>query len=325
MSSAVRSKLSSPKSSTQTLFLFFFWHTSNKPNMLSVCFFSNLLDFYDRYCTLSLWSQLALSQYLSPNPISVTLLNPSRLISSFLARSVPPLASFFPFDIITFFYSLILIAGCVSWFGDGMCGKKKQRFVRSQSFVLSLCLSHALIICLCCVVTDRPPNMPMAKKKVFELARGFYGRANRCIRIARMRVEKSLLWAYKGRKIKRRNYRAHFIQRINAGSRAASAIPYSDFMHGLRKTQIDVNRYDLSHSLTRSSCADRLRVLCRSKMLANLSVNEPYSFKAVVDTVRTYAMLTPRPFTQKGLLASVVVHKNRTPVIASPRPINFGG
>ncbi len=61
--------------------------------------------------------------------------------------------------------------------------------------------------------------MPLNKEKVFRLAKGFRGRGNNCIRIARERVEKALQYAYRDRKNKKREMRALWIQRINAGTR----------------------------------------------------------------------------------------------------------
>jgi len=137
-------------------------------------------------------------------------------------------------------------------------------------------------------------------KKVLKRARGFYGRANRAIKIARMRVEKGLLHARRNRFFRRRVYHTINLQRINAGTRAYN-VPYASFWQGLKKTNIDLNR----------------------KILAELAVNEPYSFKAVVDCVRTHHMMRPHAFPQKGLLVSSIVETGRTPRLVPPRPINF--
>lgn len=61
--------------------------------------------------------------------------------------------------------------------------------------------------------------MPIGKEKIFKLALGFRGRAKNCIKIARPRVEKALEHAYRGRKEKKRDWRALWIQRINAATR----------------------------------------------------------------------------------------------------------
>lgn len=67
----------------------------------------------------------------------------------------------------------------------------------------------------------------MNKKKVFQLAKGFRGRAKNCIRIARERVEKALQYSYRDRRTKKRDMRSLWIERINAGSRQHGVrIPY---------------------------------------------------------------------------------------------------
>lgn len=103
----------------------------------------------------------------------------------------------------------------------------------------------------------------MNKGKILKLAKGFRGRAKNCIRIARERVEKSLQYAFRDRKAKKRDMRALWITRINAGTRQYG-VKYSDFINGLQQENIVVNR----------------------KILSELAANEPYSFKALVDQVR---------------------------------------
>ncbi|KAL4459066.1 hypothetical protein ABPG75_013931 [Micractinium tetrahymenae] len=103
----------------------------------------------------------------------------------------------------------------------------------------------------------------MNKAKILRLAKGFRGRAKNCVRIARERVEKSLQYAFRDRKTKKRDMRALWITRITAGSRHYGA-KYSQLIHGLKQENIELNR----------------------KMLAELAANEPYSFKALVDQVR---------------------------------------
>ncbi|PRW59594.1 50S ribosomal L20 [Chlorella sorokiniana] len=103
----------------------------------------------------------------------------------------------------------------------------------------------------------------MHRDKIFKLAKGFRGRAKNCIRVARERVEKSLQYAFRDRKAKKREMRSLWITRITAGSRQYG-VKYSQLMHGLKQENIQVNR----------------------KMLSELAMNEPYSFKALVDQVR---------------------------------------
>ncbi|KAL2548040.1 uncharacterized protein Fot_09570 [Forsythia ovata] len=81
----------------------------------------------------------------------------------------------------------------------------------------------------------------MNKKEVFKLAKGFRGRAKNCIRIARERVEKALQYSYRDRRNKKRDMRGLWIQRINAGTRQ-HGVNYGNFIHGLMKENIQLNR-----------------------------------------------------------------------------------
>ncbi|GAX84462.1 hypothetical protein CEUSTIGMA_g11882.t1 [Chlamydomonas eustigma] len=105
--------------------------------------------------------------------------------------------------------------------------------------------------------------MPIGKEKIFEMAKGFRGRAKNCIKIARSRVEKALQHAYRGRKEKKRDWRSLWISRINAATREHQ-MSYSRFIQGLYSQNIQMNR----------------------KVLSQLAMTEPYSFKALVDQVR---------------------------------------
>ncbi|EFJ10624.1 hypothetical protein SELMODRAFT_227421 [Selaginella moellendorffii] len=100
----------------------------------------------------------------------------------------------------------------------------------------------------------------MHKDTILKLARGFRGRAKNCIRIARERVEKALQYAYRDRRSKKRDMRSLWIMRINAGARIYG-LRYSNFMHGLNRENIQLNR----------------------KVLSEIAMNEPYSFKCLAD------------------------------------------
>jgi large subunit ribosomal protein L20 len=97
-------------------------------------------------------------------------------------------------------------------------------------------------------------------KKVLEQAKGFYGRRKNTIRIARQAVEKAGQYAYRDRRTKKRNFRALWIQRINAAVRELG-LTYGRFIDGLNKAGIEVDR----------------------KILADLAVREPEAFKALAD------------------------------------------
>ncbi len=96
-------------------------------------------------------------------------------------------------------------------------------------------------------------------KKVLGLAKGYRGRAKNAFRIAIEKVEKGLRYAYRDRRAKKRNFRALWIQRINAGVRQ-EGLTYSQFMNGVKRAGIALDR----------------------KVLADLAVHEPEAFKAIV-------------------------------------------
>jgi large subunit ribosomal protein L20 len=97
-------------------------------------------------------------------------------------------------------------------------------------------------------------------KKILKLAKGYRGRSKNCFRIAIQRVEKALQYAYRDRRNKKRDFRALWIQRINAGVRE-HGLTYSRFVNGLTRAGIEIDR----------------------KVLADLAVHEPLAFKAIVD------------------------------------------
>ena len=97
-------------------------------------------------------------------------------------------------------------------------------------------------------------------KKVLKAASGFYGRRKNTIRTAKAAVDKAGQYAYRDRRNKKRNFRALWIQRINAAVRD-HGLTYGRFIDGLSKAEIAVDR----------------------KILADLAVREPDAFKALVE------------------------------------------
>ncbi|HUB94566.1 MAG TPA: 50S ribosomal protein L20 [Stellaceae bacterium] len=97
-------------------------------------------------------------------------------------------------------------------------------------------------------------------KKVLELAKGYRGRSHSNFRIALEKVEKGLQYAYRDRRNRKRDFRALWIQRINAGAREAG-LTYSQLVNGLKRAGIALDR----------------------KVLADLAAREPQAFKAVVE------------------------------------------
>ena len=101
------------------------------------------------------------------------------------------------------------------------------------------------------------------RKKVMEHAKGYFGRRKNVWTVAKNAVEKGWLYAYEGRKQKKRNFRSLWIARINAGARM-NGMSYSQFMGLVNKSEMELNR----------------------KVLADLAMNHPEAFKAVVDAVK---------------------------------------
>ncbi len=102
-------------------------------------------------------------------------------------------------------------------------------------------------------------------KKVLKQAKGFYGRRKNTIRTAKAAVDKSLQYAYRDRKNRKRSFRALWIQRINAAVRE-HGLTYSRFIDGLAKAGVEVDR----------------------KVLSDLAIREPEAFKALVDAAKAH-------------------------------------
>ena len=100
-------------------------------------------------------------------------------------------------------------------------------------------------------------------KKVLKASKGFVGRSSTNYRIALERLEKSLQYAYRDRRVKKREFRALWIQRINAAVRECG-ITYSRFIDGLARAGIEVDR----------------------KVLSELAIHEPAAFKAIVEQAK---------------------------------------
>lgn len=110
--------------------------------------------------------------------------------------------------------------------------------------------------------TNRPASRAR-RKKIMKLAKGYWGRRKNVYTVAKNAVDKGLGYAYRDRKNKKRNFRALWIQRINAAARE-HGMSYSQLMGALHKNEINLNR----------------------KVLADLAMNNPEAFKAVVDKVK---------------------------------------
>ncbi|MEC9209175.1 MAG: 50S ribosomal protein L20 [Bacteroidota bacterium] len=101
------------------------------------------------------------------------------------------------------------------------------------------------------------------RDKLLKAAKGYFGRRKNVHRVAKNAVEKGMQYAYRDRKNKKRTFRALWIQRINAGTRLYG-MSYSQFMGKIHTHGIELNR----------------------KVLADLAMNQPEAFKAIVDKVK---------------------------------------
>lgn len=91
-------------------------------------------------------------------------------------------------------------------------------------------------------------------KKVVALAKGYRGRSKNCFRLALNRVEKGLQYAYRDRRVRKRTFRALWIQRINAAARE-SGMTYGRLMHGLKTAGIEIDRKVLADIAVRDQAA----------------------------------------------------------------------
>ena len=101
------------------------------------------------------------------------------------------------------------------------------------------------------------------RKKVLKLAKGYFGRRKNVWTVAKNAVDKAMLYAYRDRKTNKRNFRALWITRINAAARL-HGLSYSQFIGKVKANEIELNR----------------------KVLADLAMNHPDAFKAVVDKIK---------------------------------------
>ena len=101
------------------------------------------------------------------------------------------------------------------------------------------------------------------RKRIMKQAKGYFGRRKNVWTVAKNAVEKGMQYSYRDRKAKKRNFRALWIQRINAGARE-EGMSYSQFMGKVKSSGIELNR----------------------KVLADLAMNHPEAFKAVVNKVK---------------------------------------
>ena len=101
------------------------------------------------------------------------------------------------------------------------------------------------------------------RKKILKKAKGYFGRRKNVWTVAKNAVDKAMLYAYRDRKTKKRNFRALWIARINAAARL-NGMSYSQFMGKVKANDIQLNR----------------------KVLADLAMNHPEAFKAVVDKIK---------------------------------------
>ena len=109
----------------------------------------------------------------------------------------------------------------------------------------------------------RTVNAVKKRRKIFRLSKGYFGSKSRSYRIAREAAMKSLMYAYIGRKNRKRDFRQLWIARINAAARI-NGLSYSKFMHGLKVAGINLNR----------------------KVLADIAVNDAAAFAALAEKAK---------------------------------------
>ncbi len=109
----------------------------------------------------------------------------------------------------------------------------------------------------------RAVNSHKKRRKIFKLAKGYFGSKSKQYRAASEQVARSLRYAYIGRKLRKRDFRRLWITRINAAARL-NGVSYSVLMNGLKKHEIAINR----------------------KMLADIAVNDPAAFTKIVEASR---------------------------------------
>ncbi|HEY8443654.1 MAG TPA: 50S ribosomal protein L20 [Clostridia bacterium] len=109
----------------------------------------------------------------------------------------------------------------------------------------------------------RAVNAVKKRRKILKLAKGYFGGKSKLYRVARQAVMKSLMYAYIGRRLRKRDFRKLWIARINAAARL-NGLSYSRFMYGLKNAGINLNR----------------------KMLADLAVNDAAAFSALAEKAK---------------------------------------
>ena len=109
----------------------------------------------------------------------------------------------------------------------------------------------------------RGVNAVKKRRKILKLAKGYFGAKSKLYRVARQAVMKSQMYAYIGRKAKKRDFRSLWIARINAAARM-NGLSYSKFMFGLKKAGIDLNR----------------------KVLSDMAITDPAGFTALTETAK---------------------------------------
>ena len=110
----------------------------------------------------------------------------------------------------------------------------------------------------------RAVNAQKKRRKVLEEAKGYWGLKSTNYKYAKEQVERSLAYAYRDRKVKKRNFRRLWIIRINAGARQ-NGLSYNQLMHGLKLADVELDR----------------------KVLADIAVSDPKAFAALTDAAKT--------------------------------------
>jgi large subunit ribosomal protein L20 len=141
----------------------------------------------------------------------------------------------------------------------------------------------------------RGPHRRASRKKVLELASGYFLTKSKLYRAAQEAVERGLKFAYVGRKLKKREYRSLWIVRINASCRAAG-VSYSQFIRGMKAAGFDLNR----------------------KVLADIALHDEAGFSSLVQAAK--AALETAPAAEVAPAAEAAAVEDAAPVAEAPTP-----
>eukprot|EP00551_Chaetoceros_affinis_P000630 CAMPEP_0203636408 /NCGR_PEP_ID=MMETSP0088-20131115/2955_1 /ASSEMBLY_ACC=CAM_ASM_001087 /TAXON_ID=426623 /ORGANISM="Chaetoceros affinis, Strain CCMP159" /LENGTH=260 /DNA_ID=CAMNT_0050490527 /DNA_START=37 /DNA_END=819 /DNA_ORIENTATION=+ len=165
-------------------------------------------------------------------------------------------------------------AATVSW-------KRDTHSLLTNKSILQESTSKTTTALIKATLIQRRTMATQKHKRIIKMAKGFRGRSKNTFRAAIRRVEKGLQYAYRDRKMKKRNFRKLWIEKVNAGVRQ-HGMSYSRFINAMNNLGGDGDGQDGSEK----GAKGQKKIILNRKVLADLAANEPFSFKAVVDVVK---------------------------------------